>query len=112
MMMLKKCVTSSVLSCHSKDLQLWTSVTAPLQLSFIRTNHDEHTLEAWGRGDPKGEASILLGFLLKYICLSPLSLPYANWASQEGGVFALTEVLTQVYGFPFVLFSQAFHFVF
>ena len=43
-------------------------------------------------GNPKGEASIPLGFLLLYICLlSPLSLPYANWAGQKGAFFVLPE---------------------
>ena len=30
-----------------------------------------------------------------------LSLPLANWASQEGGVFVQPEVLTPIHGFYF-----------
>ena len=36
--MSRKCVISSVPSCHSKDLKWQTSITARLQLSFIRKN--------------------------------------------------------------------------
>ena len=44
-----------------------------------------------------------------YMFVSPiLSLPYANWASQEGDVFVSPEVLTPVHGFAFAPFSQAF----
>ena len=42
--------------------------------------------------------------------LLPLSLPYINWASQEGGLFH--EVLPPVLGFSFVPFSRAFSFLF
>ena len=35
MLLLGECVISSVLSCRSKDLKWWTSVTAWLHLSFI-----------------------------------------------------------------------------
>ena len=63
-------------------------------------------------GQPKGEASILLGFLLLYVCLLPtLSLPYASWDSLEGPVFILPEVITPVHRFSFVPFSQAFPFL-
>ena len=49
-----------------------------------------------------------------FICFvsSPLSLPYANWASQEGGTFVSPEVLTPVCGIPFVPFLPTFPFVF
>ena len=46
-----------------------------------------------------------------YMFVSPiLSLPYANWASQEGDVFVSPEVLTPVHGFAFAPFSQVFSF--
>ena len=35
---------------------------------------------------------------------SPQNLPYANWASQEGGVFVSPEFLTSVCEFSFVPF--------
>ena len=40
-----------------------------------------------------------------------LSLPYANWASQEGGMFVSPEVLTPVCGFSFVPFLRVFPFL-
>ena len=40
-----------------------------------------------------------------------MSLPYANRAGQEGGVFVLPEILTPVHGFSFIPFSQAFPFL-
>ena len=42
---------------------------------------------------------------------SPLSLPYANWASQEGEVFVSPEFLTLVHGLSFVPFSLDFPFL-
>ena len=40
-----------------------------------------------------------------------MSLPYANWASQEGRVFVSPEDLTLVCGFSLVPFLQAFSFL-
>ena len=109
--MLGECVISLVLFPCSKDLKWGTSVTALLKLSFIWLAKEVYPRGVMV-GNPKGEASIHLGFLLLYICLlSPLSLPYANWAGQEGAVFVLPEVLTPVYGFSFVLFLWAFPFL-
>ena len=55
---------------------------------FYSASKGKYNLEVWRWADPKGEASIHLGFLLLCVCLLPtLSLPYANWASQEEGVF-------------------------
>ena len=88
--------------CHrSKDLKWQTSVTDQLQLSFI-----------WRAKDSIPWRHNLSWFPL-FICFvsSPLSLPYANWASQEGGVFVPPKVFTLVCGFSFVLFSQAFPFL-
>ena len=77
------------------------SPTAKLQLSFI-----------WRAKDSIPWRHNLSWFPL-FICFvsSPLSLPYANWASQEGGVFVPPKVFTLVCGFSFVLFSQAFPFL-
>lgn len=64
-------------------------------------------------GQPKGEALLLwlpLGFLLVCFVSSPLSRPYANWASQEGGVFVSPDVLIPICRFSFVLFLWAFPF--
>ena len=68
-------------------------------------------LEAWGQASLKEEASIHLHFLLSFICLLPLGLPYANWVSQEVGVFVSPEVLTGIRGFSFVPFLQTFPFL-
>ena len=71
--------------------QCYSSVTAQ---SFIQQTKGKHTFEAWGWTDPKGEASICLGFLFLYTCLLPfLSLRYANWSSQEGCLFHLSVSL-------------------
>ena len=61
----------------------------------------------WGVrvSQPKGEVSILLGFILLYICLLRiLNLSYASWDSLEGSVFIFHEALTPVHRFSFVPF--------
>ena len=79
---------------------------------FYSTSKGQYTLEALGQADPKGETSICLGFLLLYVCLLPaLSLPYANWAGQEGGVFVSHEVIILVHWYSCVAFSLAFSFL-
>ena len=99
-----ECVISTVLSGRSRDLKRWTV----LQLSYS----SEFYSASKGWVDPKAEVPICLGFLLLYICLLPiLSLPYANWAGQGGGVFVSPEVLTPILGFSFVPFLQAFLFL-
>ena len=47
--------------------------------SFIRQTKGKYILDAWGQADPKGEASICLGFLFLYI-LPPLPPPMTSWA--------------------------------
>ena len=95
-----------------QKFEMTDCVTAWLQLSFIWKNKRLYTLEVWGWAAPKREVSICLGFLLLCVCpLSTFSLPYANRAGQEGGVFVSPEVLTLFCGFSFVLFSQAFPFL-
>ena len=93
----------SVLSHWSKDLKWW--VTAQ---GFIRQAKDSTPSRCDGRHTPKEKPqSVLASFF--YVCLfSTLSLPHANWASQEGGMFVSPEVLTLVRGFSFFLLSQAF----
>ena len=87
-----------------------------LQLSysseFYLARKGNYTLEIWRQADPKGEASICLGFFLLYVCLLfTLSLPYANWVSQEGGLFVWPELLSPVGRYSFVPFLQAFPFL-
>ena len=84
-----------------------------LQLSysseFYLARKGNYTLETWRPADPKGEALICLGFFLSCVCLlSTLSLPHANWTSQEGGLFLSPEVLSPVCRYSFVPFLQAF----
>ena len=109
MLLSGECVISSVLSHHCKDLKRWTNVTAELQLRVLSGKQRKVHPQGMRAGDPKGKA---LASSFCMFCLLPPSLPYANWASQEGGVFVSPEVLTPVHGFSFVPFSQAFLFVF
>ena len=99
-----ECVISSVLSHHSKDLKQWTSVTAWLQLSFIHKQRRVHP-RGMRAGWPNrwGLSQFWLPLSVRFVS-SPLSLPYTNFASQEGGVFVSPEVLTLVHGFSFVSF--------
>ena len=119
-------VISLALSLHSKNLRWWTIVIAQLQLRLncgpvLQLSYnsvlfwqakDNTSLRCEGGLTQKGEASIHLGFLFSnvFVC-SPLSLPYANWASKEGSMFVSPEVLTPVHGFSFVPFLQAFPFL-
>ena len=103
----RKCVISSVLSHHSKDLKWWTGVTALLQLSFIW-----QAKEVWGQADAEGETSIVLAssfytFVssLPWACSIPIGL------AKKGVCFFSPEVLTPIHGFSFVLSSQAFPFL-
>ena len=81
--MLVECVISSLLPQQRFAMadKCYSSVTA----QFYLASKGKLILEVGKQADPKGEASICLGFPLLYICLLPtLSLPYANWSSQEG----------------------------
>ena len=100
-----ECVISLVLSCHSKDLKWWTSVTALLQQNFIWQARQS----TWRQADPKGEASIHLLFLLLYIhLLHTLSLDYANWLAMKR---ACLFHLNLVFGFSLVPFLWVFFFI-
>ena len=55
--------------------------------------------------------SVLASSFHMFVSYPTLSLPHANWASQEGGMFVSPEVLTLVHGFSFVPFLQAFPFL-
>ena len=55
--------------------------------------------------------SVLDSSFHMFVSYPSLSLPHANWASQEGGMFVSPEVLTLVHGFSFVPFLQAFPFL-
>ena len=87
--------------------QCYSSVSA----QFYRQAKDSLPSKCEGRLTPKGE-SLNLSWLYLFIHLvsSLLSLPFANWASQEGDVFVSPEFLTLVHGFSFVPFSQDFPF--
>ena len=98
-----ECVISLVLSCYSKDLKRKTSVTALLQLSFIRQAKKSTPSRCKGGLIPKErpQSSLASSF---YLSPPLLSLPYANWANQEVGVFVSPEVFTPVHGFSFLIF--------
>ena len=80
-----ECVIFSVLSHHSKDLKQWTSVIAQLQFSFIWQVKGSTPLRHEVRSTPKGEASLLLGFLFIYASLLPhLSCPMHVALAKKG----------------------------
>ena len=84
--------------------QCYSSVTAQ---SFIQQTKDSTPFRH--EGGPTIEEKPQSW--LPLFCLLPPSLTCANWASQEGGVFVLPEVLTLVCRFSFVPFSSAFPFL-
>ena len=101
-----ECVFLSSVSLKQRfEMVGYSSVTAQ---GFIRQAKDSTPSRCDGRHTPKEKPqSVLASFF--YVCLfSTLSLPHANWASQEGGMFVSPEVLTLVCGFSFFLLSQAF----
>ena len=83
--------------CHDaciikKKKQLKTSVTAWLQLSFIWQAKENASLRREGGPTQKKrreERDSILAPLFICFFLLPLSLPYVNWASQEGCLFHL-----------------------
>ena len=81
-------VISSVPSHHSKDLKLWTSVTAQLKLSFIWQAKENTSLRHEGRQTQKKRGSILSPLFICFFLL-PLNVPCVSWASQEGCWFHL-----------------------
>jgi len=86
--------------------QIWNSGPV-LQLAycseFYSASKGKYTLEVWEQANPKGEASIHLGFLFLYICLLPLSLPHGNWVSQ-GAIFFTWDP----YSGPQIFFGSTF----
>ena len=88
--------------------QCYSSVSA----QFYQQAKDSIALKCEGRLTPKGESLNLSWlYLFIYFVSSLLSLPYANWASQEGDVFVPPEFLTLVHGLSFVPFSRDFPFL-
>ena len=89
------------------------SVTTPCYSSALFANKGKCILEVWGWANPKDtkrrEAqSSILAPLFICVFLLPLSLPYVNWASQEGCLFYLDLLLFYVYRlFPFCLLATA-----
>ena len=111
--MLGERVTSSVVSRHSKDLKWQTSVTAQLQLRVLFSKQRRVYPGGVKVGQPqrRGLNKFWLPLFIYFVSF-PLSLAFANWASQVGGMFASSEVLTPICRFSFDLFSWAFPFVF
>ena len=97
-----ECVTSPVLSLCNKNLKWWTGqcYSSMLQLSFIWQAKENASLRHEGGPTQKtlGEEKNLLHpcliltpfYVFVFFFLLPLSLPYVNWASQEGCLFYLT----------------------
>ena len=82
----RECVISLVLSHRSKDLKQQTSITPQLQLSFI-WQAKENKSSRYEGGLTQKKRGAQFGPLFIYVFLLSLSLPYANWASQEGCLF-------------------------
>ena len=105
-------VISLALSYWNKDLKQETSATAQLQLRVLfgkqRIVHPPGVRADWPQ---KRGLNLYWPPHFIHFVSSPLILPYANWASQEGVVFVSPEVLTLVCGFSFVPFLQAFPFL-
>ena len=108
--MLGEFVIFLVLSHHNKNLKWWTDqcyspVKFPwvdqcylsvLQFSFMRKNKGSTPLRSEGRPTQKTERREAPGSILTPLFmffLLPLSLPYVNWASQEGCLFYLRSSL-------------------
>ena len=62
-------VEGVVLSCRSKDVKRWTSVTAWLQLSVLFSKQRKVHPRGGRAGQPQRRSLNLLGFLLLSICL-------------------------------------------
>ena len=88
--------------------QCYCSVTAQ---SFIWQAKERTTLSREGGTTPKERPQSVLASSFYTFCVLPQSLPYSNWASQEGGTFGSPEVLTPVHRFSFVPFLWAFPFI-
>ena len=101
-----------VLSPGSKDLKPQTSVTVQLQPRVL-LGKQRIVYPGGVRADRPQRRGLSLSWLPLFICVvsSLLILPYANWASQEGGMFVSPEVLTLVCGFSLVPLLQAFPFL-
>ena len=97
--LLEKCVISSVLSRCGKNLKQWKDqcYSSMLQLSFI-WQAKENTPSGMRVGQPKSRKEkknpqLNFGSSFYLLFLLPLSLPYVNWASQEGCLFYLRSSL-------------------
>ena len=86
--------------------QCYSSVTAQ---SFIWQTKDSTPWRHEGGLTPKERLPSVLASSFHTFCLLPTDP--ANWASQEGGMFVSSEVLTLVCGFSFVPLLQAFPFL-
>ena len=93
-------VVSQMDQCYCSvvaQFKCWASVTAWLQVSFIWQAKENASLRHEGGPTQKtlGEEKNLLHpcliltpfYVFVFVFLLPLSLPYVNWASQEGCLF-------------------------
>ena len=103
MFLSEECVISLVLFHCSKDFKQRTSVTAQLQLSFTGQAKESTPSTCEDMPTQKERAQSWLPLFTDFVS-SPQNLPYANWASQKGGVFVSPEFLTSVCEFSFVPF--------
>ena len=107
------CVISSVLSCCSKNLKQWMNQcsSSMLQLSFIWLTKENISWRCEGgptqktQREEKPQAQF---WLLYMFFLLPLSLPYINWASQEGCLLYLRSSLWSS-DFPWFFFMRFSH---
>ena len=105
-----ECVISSVLSHQGKNLkQGMNQCYSSVLLGKTKDNIPSRSQGRRTRKTKRREVSILLGFLLLYICFLPAE-PALWKLDKSGGLFVLSEVYTLVLGPSFVLFQWAFPF--
>ena len=102
---LGECVISSVLCRHNKTLKRqtsvtalgWASVTAPCYTSVLFRKQRKMYPRGVREGQPircKEKRGLRFNFgSCFYVFLLPTSLPYVDWASQEGCLFYLRSSL-------------------
>lgn len=109
---LKKCVTSSVLSHGRKTLKWQTSVTALLQLTFIQQAKDS-TPSRYEGGPPLKEKPpyILASSFYTFVSSTPWAYPMQIWLAKKGMYLFHLKLSLWVHGFSFVPFSGAYPFL-
>ena len=94
------------------QFKLWTTVIALLQLSFICQAKENASLKREGGPTQKKwreERGSIFGSSFYLFFLLPLSLPYVNWASQEGCLLHLRFSLLSS-DLPWFYFLRLFSF--